>query len=149
MYNDCSPGVEVPVFDITRYYNGSDVEDLLVRNVRLGAALAREFGSARHGKPDHYVVLMQSHGFATAAQDLKTAVFQAVYTQNDAAVQSDAMQINSASHAAGDGPREGIIYLTERQARESWETDIVTIEKPWALWKREVQVSPLYINNLE
>jgi hypothetical protein len=33
----------VPVFDITKYYRRNDTQDFLVRNQRLGAALAAEF----------------------------------------------------------------------------------------------------------
>jgi hypothetical protein len=143
--------VEIPVFDITGYYNGSDIEDLLVRNMRLGAALARQFSdeNSRQRLPDHYAVLMQSHGFATAAEDLKTAVFQAIYTQNDATVQADALEINAAYKETENHSVDGLVYLTDRQARDSWKTDRVTVDKPWDLWAREVQVSPLYVNRLQ
>ncbi|KAK4038421.1 hypothetical protein C8A01DRAFT_37666 [Parachaetomium inaequale] len=38
-------GKKVPVFDITKYYRPNDTQDFLVRNQRLGAALAAEFDS--------------------------------------------------------------------------------------------------------
>lgn len=147
------------MFDISKYYNSTDIQDLLVRNVRLGAALASEFSSSpsspdnsnatHQALPDHYVVLMQSHGFATGAPDLETAVFQAIYGQNDAAVQSDALQINAAYRSITGEHIPGPVYLTERQTRDSWETDRGTVDKPWGLWVREVKVSPLYINTLD
>ena len=119
--------------------------------MRLGAALARQFSdeNSRQRLPDHYAVLMQSHGFATAAEDLKTAVFQAIYTQNDATVQADALEINAAYKETENHSVDGLVYLTDRQARDSWKTDRVTVDKPWDLWAREVQVSPLYVNRLQ
>lgn len=92
---------------------------------------------------------MQSHGFTTCAGDLETAVFQAIYSQSDATVQSDALGINAAYRAEGNDRLAGLVYLTERQTRDSWETDRGTIDRPWALWTREVQVSPLYVNTLD
>lgn len=36
-------GEEVPVFNIADHYNATDSQDLLVRTIPLGAALAAEF----------------------------------------------------------------------------------------------------------
>lgn len=145
-------------------------------NQRLGAALAAEFSSGPYGLrrndsdtqglPDHSVVLMQSHGFTACATDLKVVVYQGIYAVINGRIESEALRIQHAytGRAAtaagrgggrhgggghGHGDEGGIVYLTPRQVRDTWETMIGTIERPWALWEREVRVDPLYVNELE
>ncbi|KAK5628533.1 hypothetical protein RRF57_004248 [Xylaria bambusicola] len=140
-------GEEVPVFDISQYYNHNDTRDLLVTNVRLGAALAAKFSadsSQITALPDHSIVLMRSHGFAGCAADIKTVVYQALYTQHNAQVQSDALNLE---HAHG-GSKDDILYLTPQEARDSYATIGQNLERPWSLWVREVEVSPLYVNSV-
>ncbi|KAH9907793.1 class II aldolase and Adducin N-terminal domain-containing protein [Xylariomycetidae sp. FL2044] len=141
-------GTRVPIFDISKYYASNDTQDLLLRSARLGAALAAEFSEDPEGSSvDHDVVLMQSHGFTTVAADVETAVFKAIYTQINAQVQTDAMGLQRATRLSGTD--RGIVYLTEKQARESWETNMETIQRPYSLWVRQVKVSPLYANELD
>ncbi|KAI0525738.1 class II aldolase and Adducin N-terminal domain-containing protein [Xylaria bambusicola] len=140
-------GEEVPVFDISKYYSNNDTQDLLVTNVRLGAALAAEFSansSQATALPNHSIVLMQSHGFAGCAADIKTVVYQAIYTQRNAQVLSDALNLE---HAFG-GSTNDIIYLTPQEAIDSYATIGQNFERPWSLWVREVEVSPLYENSV-
>ncbi len=156
-------GETVPIFDITKYYQPNDTRDSLVCNQRLGAALAAEFegsptcssrGGTQNGTdtlnpyPAHNLVLMQSHGFAAVAADLKIATYQGIYAVTNAKVQSEALKIQHASTgnaAQGDG---GIVYLDERQIRDSWVTESKIIEKPWTQWVKEVRVDPLYVNEV-
>ncbi|KAI1298048.1 class II aldolase and Adducin N-terminal domain-containing protein [Xylaria venustula] len=144
-------GDEVPVFDISRYYNSNDTQDLLVRNVRLGAALAAEFSaSATDGSPDYSVVLMRNHGLTVCTTSIEAVVVQAIYTQTNAQVQSAALGIQHAyagTKASGGG--DGLAYLTHQQAMDSYATNAGTAQRPWDLWVREVKVSPLYINTLD
>ncbi|KAH8799056.1 class II aldolase and Adducin N-terminal domain-containing protein [Xylogone sp. PMI_703] len=145
-------GKDVPVFDISQYYKPNATQDLLVRTVPLGSSLAAEFsagGNSNETLPDHLVVLMQSHGFTTCSTDIKTVVFQAIYSQVDAEVQSEALAIQHAFLGSNLNSQDGLVYLTERQARESWATDQGTVQRPWDLWVREVKVSPLYVNKLD
>ena len=112
----------------------------------LGAALAEQFGSPSSNLSDHAVVLMQNHGFTTAAADIKTAVFQAVYAQVNAKVLSDTLNLESAFP----GTREkGVVYMTHQQIIDSWKTNIGTTQRPWDLWVRQVKVNPLYANELD
>ncbi|KAI1145836.1 class II aldolase and Adducin N-terminal domain-containing protein [Nemania diffusa] len=144
-------GESVPVFDIAKHYLANDTQDLLVRNPRLGAALAAEFGAAAAGgsvSVEFPVVLMRSHGFTTCAADIETAVFQAVYTQVNAQVQASATDLQAAAVRGAGSGGDGVVYLTEQQAVDSWVSNSGTIQRPYALWVRQVQVDPLYVNSV-
>ncbi len=156
-------GDTVPIFDITKYYQPNDTRDSLVCNQRLGAALATEFEGSpiyssrdgiqnvvdtHHSYPAHNLVLMQSHGFAAVAGDIKIATYQGIYAVTNAKVQSEALKIqHSFTGKAAEGAG-GIVSLDERQIRESWATERRVIEKPWAQWVKEVRVDPLYVNEV-
>ncbi|KAI1129499.1 class II aldolase and Adducin N-terminal domain-containing protein [Nemania abortiva] len=143
-------GESVPVFDIAKHYLANDTQDLLVRNTRLGAALAAEFGDGTTpgAQGENTVVLMRNHGFTTCASDVPTAVFQAIYTQVNAQVQTSALDLQATGRASGAGTddRHGVVYLTEQQAIDSWVSNSGTIQRPYSLWVRQVEVSPLYMN---
>ncbi|KAK4112994.1 hypothetical protein N656DRAFT_752011 [Canariomyces notabilis] len=158
-------GGATPIFDITRYYLPNETQDLLVRTPRLGAALADEFSPNNNGEcedhdlPDHDLVLMQSHGFTSCGVELEKVVYQAVYAKTNALVQAEALQRRHdayngpavALEGEGDGgkDKDGIVYLTPRQAQDTWATMRRDVSRPWGLWKRQVQVDPLYVNELE
>ena len=151
---DYDTGENIPVFDISKHYGANDSQDLLVRNVPLGAALAADFsdGSSPQDKqlPDHSMVLMQSHGFTTCAGSIETVVFQAVYSQVNAQVQAGALGLRGQQTAASTSPsHDGVVYLTEQQAKDSWQTNIGTVQRPWDLWVRQVRTSPIYVNSLD
>jgi hypothetical protein len=114
-------------------------------------------------EPDHAVVLLQGHGFTTLAHGIEEAVFQAIYTREAARAQTTALAIHNAyfSHIlegkvdieaggkikSGKAKGEGELkYLTEKQAHDTWESMQATVSRPWALWCREVEISPLYRN---
>jgi len=145
-------GDTVPVFKIAEHYEAADIQDLLIRSVRLGAALATSFSGDSSNEthpgdiPDHNVVLMQGHGFTTCADSIEAAVFQALYTQANAEAQSAALR----DHAAfsGGGSASPIAYLTSQQAVDTWATNKGIIFKPWELWTREVEMNPLYVNEV-
>ncbi|KAI1755585.1 class II aldolase and Adducin N-terminal domain-containing protein [Xylaria castorea] len=143
----------VPVFDIAKHYHDNDTQDLLIRNVGLGAALAAEF-SARGSEtdkslPDYYVALMQNHGFTTCATSIETVVYKAFYTQANAQVQSEALATKHAYWGQAVDSGYELPYLTQQQARDSWTSNMGTVQRPWDLWVREVKVSPLYVNALD
>ncbi|KAL2173035.1 class II aldolase and Adducin N-terminal domain-containing protein [Thermothelomyces heterothallicus CBS 202.75] len=172
-------GKEVPVFNITEHYLPNDTRDFLVRDQRLGSALAALFdsptpcgigssvqiccndrndvgndhsGYSNDGAdyPTHNIVLMQSHGFTAVATDIRIATYEGIYAVVNARVQAEALKIQHAYHA--NQPHDGndwVVYLNERQIRDSWETEINILEKPWEMWVREVKVNPLYVNELD
>jgi ribulose-5-phosphate 4-epimerase/fuculose-1-phosphate aldolase len=44
---------------------------------------------------------------------------------------------------------EEVKYLSEREANDAWEVIRATIMRPWGLWCREVEVNPLYRNEVK
>lgn len=180
--SNAEPGEEVPNFDITKYYLPNDTQDFLVRDQRLGAALAAEFdeplshsfgndgnGSdgnsadtnhegddqddgddGNHGRyPRHNLVLMRSHGFTAVATDIKLVTYEGIYAVINAKIESEALKIHHAFTGMAAQDDDGIAYLTPQQIQDSWETEMQLVEKPWALWVREVKVDPLYKNELD
>ena len=41
-----------------------------------------------------------------------------------------------------------IKYLSDREAGDAWAFGRETMMRPWALWCREVEVNPLYVNEV-
>lgn len=111
-------GEAAPVFEI-RDVAGDD-SDLLIRDNRLGAALAKTLGPAN-------VVLMRGHGATIVGADLKEAVFRAVYTEGNARLQAEAMRI---------GP---VTYLTPGEAKTATRTVGGQAVRAWDLWRMQVE----------
>ena len=89
--------------------------DLLIRDARLGAALARSLGQRA-------AVLMRGHGATVVGGSLRQAVFRAVYTEIGARLQADAMRL---------GP---VTYLTDDEAAAAAEANDTQIDRAWLLW---------------
>ena len=109
-------GVDVPVFEIR------DVEglgsDLLVRNQKLGAALAKVLGTRT-------VALMRGHGSVTVGTSLPQVVFRAYYAEMNARLQSEAIKLGE------------VTYLTSDEAAAAAKTNDALMMRPWELWKRK------------
>jgi hypothetical protein len=116
--------------------------------------------------PDHAVVLMRGHGFTTVAAGIEEAVYQAIYTNLAARVQTQAVALRSAFFGAsvegkvdvqGSGKISGakvkvdaeVKGLSDKEVRDSWEANRGTVMRPWELWCREVEVCPLYRNEIK
>ena len=110
-------GGGAPVFDIR---NVRELNDLLIRDRPLGTALAKSLGECA-------CVLMRGHGATIVGRDLPEAVFRAVHTEKNARLQMDATRL--------DGP---LTFLSEDEARLATESIRPTIERPWELWKRQL-----------
>jgi ribulose-5-phosphate 4-epimerase/fuculose-1-phosphate aldolase len=108
-------GAGVPLFEI-REHAGSD-SDLLVRDDRLGRALADRLGAA-------HFVLMRGHGSTTVGPSLKVAVYRAVYAEVNARLQMQAQQLGA------------IDALTPGEAAATMAANEGQVERPWALWKQ-------------
>lgn len=105
-----------PVFDIR---NEKPDNDLLIRDVPLGKALAKSLGKCN-------CVLMRGHGMTVIGDSVPEAVFRAIYTEMNARLQLQASQL--------EGPIE---FLSEVEGRRSQVANRGTIERPWELWKKD------------
>jgi ribulose-5-phosphate 4-epimerase/fuculose-1-phosphate aldolase len=111
-------GEGCPVFEI-REAAGPGT-DLLIRNRALGAALAKSLGPGP-------VVLMRGHGCTVVGSTVRQAVFNAVYTELSAALQSEAMRLGA------------VTYLTREEAEAAAACNAAQIDRSWELWKMRAE----------
>lgn len=141
-------GTESPVFDIAKYYEAGDHQDMLIRNTRFGSALASYFAPKDKNEPSHAVVLMRGHGFTVQGPSIVDVVLRAVYTQQNANIQTTALL----TRAAHFGPNQqssgsaGVTYLSEEETQGATEMTKRSAYRPWGLWLREVEAQGLYVN---
>jgi ribulose-5-phosphate 4-epimerase/fuculose-1-phosphate aldolase len=139
-------GTKTPNWDIAEHYESGDVRDLLVRNTKFGAALASEFGPEK--QPEHAVVLMRGHGFTVHGPSIIDVVMRAVYTQQNANIQTTALLTRAAHFGSGPHATDApdMAFLSQEETEGSTEMTIRSAYRPWGLWLREVEASPLYVN---
>lgn len=109
-------GLGSPIFEISD--TAGDGTSLLVTNPALGEALATSLEAGS-------IVLMRGHGSTVVADDLKKAVYRAVYAEINARTQMQALQLGT--------PR----YLSEKEAQATTETIETQVIRAWDLWKRQ------------
>lgn len=114
-------GAGVPLFEIRE--TAGDASDLLVRDDRLGRALADALGQQAS------FVLMRGHGCTTVAPTLKLAVYRAYYAEVNAKLQAEALQLGDPE------------YLTPGEAHSAMLSTEGQVERPWALWKEAARAS--------
>jgi ribulose-5-phosphate 4-epimerase/fuculose-1-phosphate aldolase len=105
-----------PVWDIRKV---REENDLLVRDRPLGEALAGALGTCA-------CVLMRGHGMTVVGASVQEAVFRSIYTEMNARLQIQAMQL--------DGP---IAFLSDEEGRRSTAANAGTLERPWEVWKQK------------
>lgn len=111
-------GEGAPVFEIRDVVgNGSD---LLIGKKDLGAALAKSLGTA-------WVILMRGHGSVAVGHSLPMAVHRAVFTEMNARVQSQAVQLGECT------------YLTPEEAESALASNDGQIMRAWELWRMEAR----------
>jgi len=138
-------GSGVPLYEIADAYRPDDIQDMLVRNVHLGAALATCFlGGEKAGHlPKHAVTLMRGHGFTVVAENIEECVLRAVYTQKNAMIQTAALTTCNSSG----GNTHNIRYLSEKESAAATNMTKWSAQRPWKLWLREVESCGLYVNS--
>jgi ribulose-5-phosphate 4-epimerase/fuculose-1-phosphate aldolase len=109
-------GAVTPVYEIR--LSAGESTDLLISNQALGESLAKVLGASN-------VALMRGHGSVTVGNSIKQAVFRAVYTENNARLQSEAARL-------GD-----ITFLTEAEAQATSDMNDLHLDRPWDMWKRD------------
>ena len=111
-------GEATPIFEIRDV--AGDETDLLIRDNRLGAALAKTIGSGT-------LALMRGHGATVVADTLKMAVYRAVYTEANARLQADAMRL---------GP---VTYLSAGESRTATAMMGTQVNRAWDLWRMQAE----------
>ena len=113
-------GPGVPIFEIREAAGGPT--NMLVRDPKLGRALATCLA-------DRNVVLMRGHGATLVGRSVKNAVFRAIYTAENAALQMEAMRMGEVTYLS---PEEAVL------GAEVNESAATSLERPWANWKYQL-----------
>jgi HCOMODA/2-hydroxy-3-carboxy-muconic semialdehyde decarboxylase len=109
----------IPVFDIR---DAAGMTDLLVKDAKLGRALAVALGS----RP---AVLMRGHGAVVVADNIPTVVGRSVYLDQHARMQAQAVML---------GGKVTYVHPEEARLREG----PGNYDRSWELWKRKVTARP-------
>ena len=116
-------GKTVPVFEMRDAMAGHPDTDLLVKSPVLGARLAEKLGR-------NTVVLMRGHGFTAVAPSVPVAVFRAVYADQNARIQGDALKLGT--------PK----YLSDQEAALTQQTMEGLSMRSWEMWKKQAGLAP-------
>ena len=111
-------GSATPIFEIREA--GGPATDMLIRDRKLGAALARTLGAAPFA-------LMRGHGSVAVGATLKQVVYRAIYAEVNARLQSEAVRLGT------------ITFLNEQEAANASRTNDGVIDRPWELWKKRAK----------
>jgi ribulose-5-phosphate 4-epimerase/fuculose-1-phosphate aldolase len=115
--------------------------------------------------PSCPTVLMRGHGMTLVGSSIEEVVYRSVFTCVNARVQMNALLLQSGynlGHVAqrfgqgggqndgnpGPAKQESVRLLSERECKDSWTTMEKTVERPWALWCKEVEEVGLYQNEV-
>jgi HCOMODA/2-hydroxy-3-carboxy-muconic semialdehyde decarboxylase len=107
----------VPVFEIR---DAGGMTDMTVVDAKLGKALAASLGKSA-------VVLMRGHGNVVVADGVPLAVFRAVYTEVNARLQLQAIQLG--------GPLNFIAPEEAAKVNARTTSTADNVRRVWALWK--------------
>jgi len=111
-------GAATPIFEIRDA--GGPATDMLIRDRKLGAALARSLGAAAFG-------LMRGHGSVAVGAGIKQVVYRAIYAEVNARLQSEAARLGT------------ITFLNDQEAARAAATNDAVLDRPWELWKSRVK----------
>jgi HCOMODA/2-hydroxy-3-carboxy-muconic semialdehyde decarboxylase len=111
-------GLATPIFEIRE--TGGPATDMLIRDRKLGAALARTLGAAPFA-------LMRGHGSVAVGATLKQVVYRAIYAEVNARLQSEALRLGT------------ITYLNDAEAANAARANDGVIDRPWGLWKKRAE----------
>ncbi|KAL2419456.1 Decarboxylase tropJ [Exophiala dermatitidis] len=135
----------------------ADTRNMLICNIPLGVALASSFSgsgaaaaAAATSEPDHCAVLMRGHGFTVCGRSIQESVLRAVYTKENAAIQTNALLTHAAHYrnSSSGSAVSDIAYLRPEEIEATTEMTRWSFMRPWKLWVREVEAAGLYVNNI-
>ncbi|OCT47161.1 class II aldolase/adducin domain-containing protein [Cladophialophora carrionii] len=134
-------GESVPVWDIASAYTSEHERQkrhLLVNDYYLGESLAAAAAKPSGQYLYHKVVLQRGHGFVALGDSIEEAVYNAIYTVENARVQAQAEQrSNVHSH-------QPIHFLSPEELEACATMDRACITKVWPLWMAEIKRNPLW-----
>ena len=107
-------GAGLPNFEIRKVKKGSD---LLVRDAKLGKALAKALGKSP-------ATLMRGHGSAVTGENLQRAVGRSIYLEMSARMQMQALLLSSK-----------ITYLDAAEVKAS--APVQDYKRAWPLWREK------------
>ena len=107
----------VPNFEIR---DAAGMTDLLIRDNRLGRALAETLGKRN-------VALMRGHGNVCVGPDIMTAVYRAIYTEVNARLQAQAMALGGE-----------ITFMDPRECALITGRKDLNFDRPWRMWKERI-----------
>ncbi len=113
-------GEGAPVFEIRD--EAGDESDLLIKDRRLGHALAEALGPSA-------LILMRGHGSTAVGGSIRQAVYRAVYAEMNARLQSEALRLGEPT------------YLTLAEADAGAAANDTQIDRAWSLWRTKVQAN--------
>ncbi len=116
-------GATTPVFEIRHSVGQSS--DLLIRSQALGVALAQSLGAS-------CVALMRGHGSVTVGHSIKQAVFRAIYTEGNARLQMQALQLGALGGSE-------VTYMSDEEAGAASAMNDEHLDRPWQMWKLRAQ----------
>ncbi|KAF4219351.1 hypothetical protein CNMCM5878_003270 [Aspergillus fumigatiaffinis] len=134
-------GNRVPVFDVAEFYCEEDVRDLLIRNQRLGKYLSACFEGSENSY--HSVVLMRGHGFTVIGGGIEECVFRAIYTAENARVQTASLTLQLAAGTAPLKNSEDLYYLQDSELLATTQMTRWSVMRPWKLWAHETEANQL------
>jgi HCOMODA/2-hydroxy-3-carboxy-muconic semialdehyde decarboxylase len=111
-------GSTTPIFEIR--HSAGETSDLLIRNQALGVVLAKTLGKSS-------VALLRGHGNVVVGASIKQVVYRAIYTENNARLQTEAMRFGE------------INFLTDGEAASTAATLDEHLDRPWEMWKRKAR----------
>ena len=109
-------GAGAPIFEIRET---AGMTDLLIRDNKLGDALAKKLG-------DQAVVVMRGHGSVAVGNSIPQVVYRAIYTEVNARLQAEAARLGA------------INFLTPEEAAKAAAANDPLVSRPWELWKARI-----------
>jgi ribulose-5-phosphate 4-epimerase/fuculose-1-phosphate aldolase len=119
-------GATTPVYDI-RHSAGAGT-DLLISSQTLGRDLAKVLGA-------NQVALLRGHGNVVVGHSIQQSVFRAIYTESNAKLQLQAMQLAQLQGQSADS----VEYLSIDEAQATSDMNDLHLGRPWEMWKRRVE----------
>ena len=105
-----------PIFEIRE---AAGMTDMLIRDGKLGAALAASLGDAA-------MVLMRGHGATMVGASIQEAVYRAIYATTNAIIQLEAVRL---------GP---VTFLAPEEAANYGKIASGVMHRPWDMWRAEL-----------